>query len=400
MKFHHEPKMLLKLYRMRGKIDLSPEYQRGKVWGKDKKQLLLDSIYKNMHVPAVYLRALDDDYYECVDGQQRLTTIFEFFEDEIELSKKYTPKYAGKKFSELPQSIKDIFEDHEIMIVELTQSTDEEIRELFDRLQRGMSLTSGEKLHAKSGEFHDYAEKLSKNDFFNSVNVRDYRGALHQIAAQIISLEINGIVDVKFRNLENMYRTVDFKIKYSEKIKHINKVFNILQNAFPSKTPELHSRASIISLFLLVSELDKEYAIKDKYQIINEFIIDFEKKLINAEEKQNDIKLLRYLNAISHSSDSANSIKTRQEIIREYFFNFAKGIEPLDLKRGFTLQQRIIIYRNANGICQNKKCGKKVEWKNFDADHNIAYIKGGKTTVENGQLLCSSCNKSKGAKSV
>jgi len=396
MKFHHEPKMLLKLYRMRNKIDLSPEYQRGKVWAKDRRQLLLDSISKHMHVPAVYLRALDNDYYECVDGQQRLTAIFDFFDDKIELSKKYSAKNGGMLFSNLPQDMKDVFEDHELMVVELTNSTDDEIRELFDRLQRGMSLTSGERLHAKSGDLHDFADKISNHKYFGSVNIRDYRGAYHQISAQIICLEINGIVDVKFKNLEAMYAIRDFNSKYADKMKKISKVFGILFKAFPDKTPELHSRASIISLYLLISELDKNYAIKDKYDVIKAFIIYFERKIINAEEKENDLELIKYLNAISHSSDSANSIKTRHEIIMAQFLNYAKGIEPLDRKRGFTLEQRIIIYRNANGICQNKKCGKKVPWEKFDADHNIAYIHGGVTTVENGRLLCSSCNKKKG----
>jgi len=80
MEIQHIPKMLLKIYKMRAKIDLSPEYQRGKVWSKEKQQLLLDSIFRKMHVPQVYLRVPDNGYYEYVDGQQRLTAIFDFFE--------------------------------------------------------------------------------------------------------------------------------------------------------------------------------------------------------------------------------------------------------------------------------------------------------------------------------
>src|SRR3989344_5425151 len=114
MEIHHIPKMLLKVYRMRSKIDLSPEYQRGKVWSNEKKQLLLDSIFRKMHVPQIYLRSLDVGYYECVDGQQRLSAIFDFFDNKIKLSKKYTPEYASGHFDELPQNIKDIFEDHEV----------------------------------------------------------------------------------------------------------------------------------------------------------------------------------------------------------------------------------------------------------------------------------------------
>ena len=398
MKFHHEPKMLLKIYRMRAKIDLSPEYQRGKVWTKDRKQLLIDTIVKGMHVPAVYLRDLENDYYECVDGQQRLSTIFDFFDDKLDFSKKYTPEFAGKTFSMLPQKIKDRFEDHEIIIVELSNATDEEIREMFDRLQRGMALTSGEKLNAKTGALHEFINELTKHPFFNNVNIRDYRGAFHQVCAQITNLEMNGITDVKFRNLEDLYNKNKKFDKESSHVKQIKKVFNFLSKSFTDKTPELHTRAGIVSLYLLISEIMKNYSIKEQYSLINKFIIDFESKLNAAEENGNDIELTKYLNSVSHSSDSAQSIKDRHNIIVSYFLAFANQLEPLDEKRGFTEAQRIAIFRKNKGICQNKNCGKKVDWNDFHADHITPHSKGGKTTVKNGQLLCSKCNLSKGAR--
>ena len=48
------------------------------------------------------------------------------------------------------------------------------------------------------------------------------------------------------------------------------------------------------------------------------------------------------------------------------------------------------------GICQ--KCKQKVEYDDFHADHITLHSRGGKTTIENGQVLCSKCNLSKGAK--
>ncbi len=395
MEINHKQKMLLKLYRIRSKIDLSPEYQRGKVWSKEKQQLLLDSIYRKMHVPQVYFRALDNQYYECVDGQQRLNAIFDFFDNKVNLSKKCTPEYGGKYFDELPQEVKDIFEDHEIIVVELNNCSDEDIREMFDRLQRGMPLTAGERLNAKIGNLHDFISDISKHNFFRNANIRDYRGAFHQICAQITALELLGINDVKFRNLEIIYdKNKNIELE-SKELQHIKRVLNYLDKAFPSKTPELHSRAGIVSLYILVSRLLKEYSMKNRESDIGNFIIQFEKRLIDAEQKEDNVELLKYLNAISHSSDSANSIKTRDEIMTNYFFSMVKDIEPLDENRGFTEFQRIAIFRKYDETCQI--CGKKVEWKDFHADHIVPHSKGGKTTVENGQLLCSVCNLKKGS---
>jgi hypothetical protein len=381
---------------MRARIDLSPEYQRGKVWSKEKQQLLLDSIFRKMHVPQVYFRVLDNGYYECVDGQQRLTAIFDFFDNKVKLSKKFTPEYGGQSFEELPQDIKDVFEDHEVIIVELNKSSDEEIREMFDRLQRGMPLTAGERLNAKFGNMHDFISDISEHDFFKNANIRNYRGAFHQVCSQITALEMFGVGDVKFKNLEQMYdkyRNIDIE---SKELQQIKKVLNYLNRSFSEKTPELHSRAGIVSLYLLVSRLIKEYSVKDKEKVIHDFVVELERKLIEAEEKENNVELLKYLNAISHSSDSANSIKTRDEIITNYFFLITKEIEPLDVNRGFTEVQRIAIFRKDNETCQ--KCEKKIKWEDFHADHKTSHSRGGPTSVENGQVLCSECNLKKGSK--
>lgn len=142
----------------------------------------------------------------------------------------------------------------------------------------------------------------------------------------------------------------------------------------------------------------KNYAIKDQYSLITDFIIDFEQKLNLAEENGNDIDLTKYLNSISHSSDSSQSIKDRHNIILTYFLLYANNLELLDEKRGFTEAQRIAIYRNYKGICKNPQCLQKVAWNDFHANHIIPQSKGGKTNVKNGQLLCTKCNLSKGSK--
>ena len=38
-----------------GDIDLQPEFQRGEVWSKLKKQRLIDSILRDWHVPPIHV---------------------------------------------------------------------------------------------------------------------------------------------------------------------------------------------------------------------------------------------------------------------------------------------------------------------------------------------------------
>jgi hypothetical protein len=57
-----------------------PDFQREEVWTETKKRLLIDSILRGWHLPKFYFRKVDDGAFECVDGQQRLTAIWEFFD--------------------------------------------------------------------------------------------------------------------------------------------------------------------------------------------------------------------------------------------------------------------------------------------------------------------------------
>ena len=78
------------------------------------------------------------------------------------------------------------------------------------------------------------------------------------------------------------------------------------------------------------------------------------------------------------------------------------SLDKRDPKRNFTYAERIQIYRKNKGICQ--KCLEEknedkayVPWKDFEADHLKAHVAGGKTSIENGQVLCRFHNRSKGS---
>lgn len=78
MKMTAGRRALDKIYKRRDRYDI-PEWQRGEVWDELRKKNLIDSILRGWKLPKFYFVRLNDEDYEVVDGQQRLTAIYEFF---------------------------------------------------------------------------------------------------------------------------------------------------------------------------------------------------------------------------------------------------------------------------------------------------------------------------------
>lgn len=64
----------------RGRLDLSPSYQRGDVWPLKDAQMLMESILRGIPLPSVIILkpGSEDAPFEVVDGKQRLTSILRF----------------------------------------------------------------------------------------------------------------------------------------------------------------------------------------------------------------------------------------------------------------------------------------------------------------------------------
>lgn len=125
-------------------IDLDPEYQRGYVWDRGDKELLLDSIFKNIDIGKFVLIHLFDeewferDYsYEILDGKQRLSTLIEFYENKL--------SYKGKYYNDLSGIDKITFKEHQVAIAEVRETDKKTVLKYFLMLNRtGKSM---DKLH-------------------------------------------------------------------------------------------------------------------------------------------------------------------------------------------------------------------------------------------------------------
>ena len=387
------------------KIDPRPPYQRGPVWSKSKKELLMDSILRRYDIPKIYLRAVDNPpyKYEVIDGQQRLRAIWQFCQGGFPLSSECDPvrghEVAGKQFSELPNDLVDEFQSYELSFVILEDATEEEVEEMFTRLNNGETLTAAEKRNAMSGNMKDFVKELTFHPFFGKVAFKNSRYAFDQVCAQMTCLELAGApTDTKAKDLKKMYEDYVRFQKNGPVARKIKRVLNFLDTAFIEKTPELR-RQNVVSLFLLVSELMEKYAIGGKEATLRDWFIQFEKERREEQEKPEDERepdWIRYQETVIQAVDSKASIEFRHKMLMTSFLLYYPELEPLDAQRAFTDEQRVTMFRKYNGICQ--RCGKEIKWDEFNADHIVPFSKGGKTTIANGQLLCASCNITKGMK--
>jgi hypothetical protein len=411
MEMNKKPWPLTTLCGIRDRIDTNPDFQRPPVWTRSQKQFLVDTILRNLDIPKLYWQKVgrNPDQYAVVDGQQRLRAVWEFHGGEFGLARDADPidghAVAGMKYTDWPDELRIRFDTYPLDVVVVTDCNEDDVRDMFLRLQNGTPLKAQEKRNAMPGKMRDFVRELAAHKFFNSVIFKSSRYTFDLIAAQCSLIEMNGRpCNVKNADLNRMYEEhIDFDAD-GPKAKRIRRVFDYLYRAFPEKTPELE-RFNVISLYVLVSSILDRFVIVDRHKDLTTWFIEFE-RLRREDEAQpaedRDPELLVYHENISRSTDSGDSISRRNEVLTSRFLLAYPNIQQKDDQRIFTAEQRLAIYRHDNGQCQVRlRCdGIKCDWDNWHADHRTPWSRGGQTTVENGQVACPACNLAKNAQVV
>jgi hypothetical protein len=411
VKSSKRPWPLRSAHGIRERINTNPDFQRPAVWSRAQKQLLVDTILRDYDIPKLYWRKVSTkpDKYDVVDGQQRLRAIWEFFEGQFPLPKDADPiegeAVANLRYDELPDELRMRFDVYALDVVVLEEADEDEVREMFLRLQNGTSLKAQEKRNAYPGQMRAFVHQLASHKFFESVGFANARFNFDLIAAQLVCLEIaGGPTNVKNADLNRMYRENAHFDPKSTEAKAVTRTLGVLADTFAEKTPELE-RYNVVSLYCVLAELQKQYAFEQVRPLLRDWFLRFEGIRRTQEEKpedEADPEWAAYKEKISHSTDSADSIRWRMDFMLRNLLEQNPTIEQKDNQRLFTHVQRLAIFRRDKGHCQVKiKCdGAKLTWDDWHCDHMKAWTSGGKTTVENGRVACTLCNLSKGAGSA
>lgn len=166
-----------------------PIQRAGGQWKSLQKSYLIHTAGNSYPIPPVYavsyLETLEGTEKPVpiryiLDGKQRLTTFFSFIQDGWALDE-MTPEItiqhetfdvAGKLFSELDESVQDMILSRNINVytIDGKNATEEEIEDLFFRMNNGTALTQQQKSKAKMGigwakKFDELASHALITDF-------------------------------------------------------------------------------------------------------------------------------------------------------------------------------------------------------------------------------------------
>ena len=274
MKMRSDKRELDKIYKRRDRYEI-PDWQREEVWDVRRKQLLIDSILRGWRLPKFYFVAsgTNPPSYEVVDGQQRLATIFEFLDNELELSEEAAIKLGGKTYKALSPDISDHVDDFEIDFDEIENASDEELMEFFQRLQSGLQLNSSEKLNAIPSKLKTFCRDMSRHEFFKEkVAFGDRRYAYFDVMAKVAALEVEGVgAGLRYADVKHVFETQSSFSEQSEVAKRIRAALEFLASAIPDGSKTFRSRSLTQSFITMICHLQRSDALKGKGAQIAEF---------------------------------------------------------------------------------------------------------------------------------
>lgn len=391
----------------KGRIIVDPEWQRKYVWDRRRASRLVESFLIDLPVPVIYLAVNDEGKYEVIDGLQRLTSIFDFFEGKyprtgLEIRK----DLVGLKFAELETEMQSKLEDATLRTFELSQTAPKDLMFIiFERLNTGgMALNDMEiRNYLYRGGLNDLLKELSQYDDFKS-------------CASQIGLEKRMADRTLILRFLAFYQMTYTKAKKGLK-SFFNEFFTTYRNPTLEKAKEFrnafkHSMRACLTVFggkafrlrRIYEKGGGEWTPRINVSIFQVISVSFSDYDIGQITRSADSIYEAYLDLIETddrwvaSVTAATGDYARIEYVFETWQSRLKeavGTEHAnDKTRLFSrsLKEEMYAASNACSICEQKI----VMLNDAALDHELHYWRGGETVPDNARLAHRTCNWKRG----
>ena len=331
-----------------GKLDVRPPYQREFIYGEKERNAVINTVFNKFPLNTMYWAVREDGTYEIIDGQQRTISICQYVNGDFAFDFMY--------FHNLPVDLQDAFLDYELTVY-LCEGTESEKLDWFKVINiAGKTLTDQELRNAVyAGSWVSDAKRYFSKTACPAFKIGSKLLSGSPIRQEYLETAIDwiskGNIQVYMGNHQHDSDASALWIYFQSVITWVNAKFKVYRPAMKGV---------------------QWGVLYNKYK---DAVLDPEK--IEAE--------------------------TRRLVLDDDVTN-KKGIYPYILTRdekylsirAFSEAQRLAAYDAQFGICPI--CGNHYEIEEMEADHITPWSEGGKTTAENCQMLCKSCNRRKSNK--
>ncbi len=309
-----------------GQLRLAPEFQRNAVWPRAAKAYLIDTILTERPMPLFFFQRgrsaqTGKQIYSVVDGQQRIRAVLEFLDNRFSLTESKNKEFKGKRFSELNSLLQEQILNYDLTVEEVSGYTDEEIRDIFVRMNKYVvKLSSQELRHAREhGRFYNFVEELARLPFWINEKVftthQQQRMRNAEFVAELTVLLIEGPQDKK-SSLDLYYGEYQKTFAQATDVRgRLMKYLSWIRDVLPDlRQSRFRKPTDLYSLFAAIDQISQSGT------RLGSFKVDEVRNALNRFEKDINSKrpsrqALSYLAAAGQQTDNIEPRTTRMNIL-------------------------------------------------------------------------------------
>ena len=183
----HEPRLSthpydLEIKYLQEQIDgktlvLADDFQRRQLWDDAKASRLIESLLIGVPIPTCYFAEMPDNSFSVVDGQQRITVIYRYLNNQFPLKSLQIRKdLNGRKADQIGVVDKRIIRTRSLSCVVILNRSDPKVRfDVFDRLTANSASLNRQELRASlyRGNLNNLIKSLSGDKTFQRIRQVD-----------------------------------------------------------------------------------------------------------------------------------------------------------------------------------------------------------------------------------